>query len=255
MGGQTTNTTTQQSGLTNPAMQAAATTIGNQLNTQLANGVRPYTGSLAPGLSAQTQAGVNSLYANPNNAAYGSGVSNAINQQAQIAAGNFGADPTRTRLIDDVATATNATLQGSGRFGSGSHENALIDNVGSSLAQYDYGRQQQAIQNLPGLYQASMLPAGAQLQAGQIMDAQALAQAQDAERLFDQSANAGWNTLQRASGIFSGTAPISGTTSTATSSQQVPWWQSALGIGAGLASFFCGKNGNSIPKPWFPPLR
>src|SRR6185503_3745121 len=134
MGGQTTNTTTQQSGLSNPAMNAAATTIGNQLNAQLAAGVKPFTGSLAPDLSSSTMAGVNSLANNPNNATYGSGIGNAISQQSQIAAGNFGADPTRTRLIDDVSTNTSAILQGSGRFGSGSHENALIDNVGGSLA-------------------------------------------------------------------------------------------------------------------------
>lgn len=237
MGGQTTNTTTQQSGLSNPAMNAAATTIGNQLNAQLSAGVKPFTGSLAPDLSSSTMAGVNSLTNNPNNSTYGAGIGNAISQQSQIAAGNFGADPTRARLIDDVSTNTNAILQGSGRFGSGSHENALIDNVGGSLAQYDYGRQQQAIQSLPGLYQASMLPAGAQLQGGQILDAQALAKAQDAERLFDLQNNSGWNTLQRGASIFSGTAPVSGTTQTGTSSTQVPWWQSALGIGAGIASF------------------
>lgn len=233
MGGQTTNTTT--SGLSNPAMNAAATTIGNQLNTQLAGGVRPFTGSLAPDLSSATMGGVNALTNNPNNAAYGQGITDAIGQQAQIAAGNFGADPTRQRLIDDVSTNTNAILQGSGRFGSGSHEDALIKNVGGELAQYDYGRQQQAIANLPTLYQSSMLPASAQLQGGQILDAQALAKAQDAERLFDVTNNAGWNTLQRGASIFSGSAPVSGTTSTST--QQVPWWQSALGVGAGLASF------------------
>lgn len=233
MGGQTTNTTT--SGLSNPAMNAAATTIGNQLNTQLAGGVRPFTGSLAPDLSSATIGGVNALTNNPNNAAYGAGITNAIGQQAQIAAGNFGADPTRQRLIDDVSTNTSAILQGSGRFGSGSHEDALIQNVGGELAQYDYGRQQQAIANLPTLYQSSMLPASAQLQGGQILDAQALAKAQDAERLFDVTNNAGWNTLQRGASIFSGSAPVSGTTSTST--QQVPWWQSALGVGAGLASF------------------
>jgi hypothetical protein len=237
MGGQTTNTTTQQSGLSNPAMNAAATTIGNQINTQLAAGVKPFTGSLAPDLSGQTMAGVNALSSNPNNAAYGAGISGAIGQQAQLAAGNFGDDPTRQRLIDDVSTNTNAILQGSGRFGSGSHENALIDQVGGSLAQYDYGRQQQAIANLPTLYQSSMLPASAQLQAGQIMDAQALAKAQDAERLFDLQNNSGWNTLQRGASIFSGSAPVSGTTQTGTSTTQVPWWQSALGVGAGLASF------------------
>ncbi len=237
MGGQTTNTTTQGSGLTNPAMQAAATTLGNQLNTQLAAGVKPFTGSLAPDLSGQTMTGVNALSSNPNNAAYGHGISNAIGQQAQIAAGNFGADPTRQRLIDDVSTNTNAILQGSGRFGSGSHENALIDNVGGSLAQYDYGRQQQAIANLPTLYQSSMLPAGAQLQAGQIMDAQALAKAQEQERLFDVTNNAGWQTLQRGGSIFSGTAPISGTSQTGTQTTTQPWWAAPLGIGAGIASF------------------
>ena len=236
MGGGT-NTTTQTSGLSNPAMNAAATTIGNQLNTQLATGVRPFTGSLAPDLSSATMGGVNALTNNPNNAAYGQGITNAIGQQAQIAAGNFGNDPTRQRLIDDVSTNTNAVLQGSGRFGSGSHENALIDQVGGSLAQYDYGRQQQAIANLPTLYQSSMLPATAQLQGGQILDAQALAKAQDAERLFDQSANAGWNNLQRGASIFSGSAPASGTTTSQTS-PATPWYQSLAGGAIGLGSLF-----------------
>lgn len=234
MGGQTTNTTT--SGLSNPQMQAAASTIGTQLNNQLNAGVRPYTGSLAPDLSSATMAGVNALSANPNNGVYGSGISNALAQQAQIAAGNFGDDPTRSRLIDDVSTNTNAILQGSGRFGGGTHRDALINDVGSSLAQYDYGRQQQALQNLPSLYQASMLPASSQLQAGQILDAQALAKAQDAERLFDVQNNAGWNTLQRGASIFSGSAPVSGTTSTST--QQVPWWQSVGSLGLGALSLF-----------------
>lgn len=233
MGGNV-DTGSQTTGLTNPAMQAAATTIGNQLNTQLNNGVRPYTGSLAPDLSAQTLAGVNGLSSNPNNATYGAGIGNAIGQQAQIAAGNFGADPTRARLIDDVSTNTNAILQGSGRFGSGSHENALIDNVGGSLAQYDYGRQQQAIQNLPGLYQASMLPAGAQLQAGQIMDAQALSRAQEQARLFDAQNNQGWQTLERGAGVFAGTAPTSGSTTT----QSQPWWKVGTGLAATGLGFF-----------------
>jgi hypothetical protein len=227
MGGNV-DTGSQSTGLTNPAMQAAATTIGNQLNTQLAGGVKPFTGSLAPDLSSQTMAGVNALSGNPNNAAYGAGITNAINQQAQIAAGNFGDDPTRQRLIDDVSTNTSAILQGSGRFGSGSHEDALIQNVGGELAQYDYGRQQQAIANLPTLYQSSTLPAGAQLQAGQIMDAQNLARANEAARLQDVTQNAGWNTLQRGASIFAGTAPTSGTTTT----QSQPWWK----VGTGLAA-------------------
>lgn len=227
MGGQTTNTTS--SSLANPLMEQAGNTIGSLLNSQTQAGVKPFTGNLAPDLSGQTMAGVNALSGNPNNAAYGAGITNAINQQAQIAAGNFGADPTRDRLIDDVSTNTNAILQGSGRFGSGSHENALIDQVGGSLAQYDYGRQQQAIANLPTLYQSSMLPASAQLQAGQIMDSQNLAKANEAARLFDATQNAGWNTLGRAGSIFAGTAPATGTNTT--QSQQQPWWMAPAQIG------------------------
>src|SRR5690606_26529650 len=145
MGGQTTNTTTQTSGLSNPAMNAAATTIGNQLNTQLAAGVKPYTESMVPALSGQTQAGMGGLANNPNNSIFSGGVGTALGQQADIATGNFADDPYRQRIIDDISTNTSAVMQGSGRFGSGSHENALNDNVAGALAPYDYGRQQQAI--------------------------------------------------------------------------------------------------------------
>lgn len=238
MGGQTTNTTTQESGLTNPAMQAAATTIGNQLNTQLQNGVRGYTGSLAPNLSAQTQAGVNALSNNPNNAVYGYGISNALAQQANIATGNVQNDAVRQRALQDALDASNSVFTASGRFGSGSHATNLGEGATNALASLDYQRQQQALSNLPSLYQASMLPASSQLQAGQIMDAQNLAQAQDAERIFDLQNNAGWQTLQRGSSIFNGSAPISGTTQTGTQTTTQPWWQSAGSLGLGALSLF-----------------
>jgi hypothetical protein len=233
MGGGTT--TTQTSGLSNPAMNTAATTIGNQLNTQLKAGVTPYTQSMVPGLSGQTQAGMGGLANNPNNSIFSGGVGTALGQQSDIATGNLADDPYRNRIINDVSTNTSAVMQGSGRFGSGSHENALNDNVAGALAPYDYGRQQQAIQNMGSLYSMSQAPASAQLQAGQIQDAWNAASAEDKARIFDATNNAGWNTLQRGASIFSGTAPVSGTTQTNT--QQVPWWQSALGVGAGLASF------------------
>lgn len=237
MGGQTTNTTTQTSGLSNPAMNAAATTIGNQLDTQLKAGVKPYTESMVPGLSSQTQAGMAGLSSNPNNSIFSGGVGTALGQQADIATGNFANDPYRQRIIDDVSTNTNAVMQGSGRFGSGSHEQALTENVAGALAPYDYGRQQQALSNMGSLYSMSQAPAAASLQAGQIQDAWNAASAEDKARIFDQVNNQGWNTLQRGGAIFSGTAPISGTTGTTTQTQQQPWWAAPLGIGAGIASF------------------
>jgi hypothetical protein len=215
-------------GLTNPAMNTAATTIGNQLNTQLKAGVTPYTQSMVPGLSGQTQAGIGGLANNPNNSIFSGGVGTALGQQADIATGNFADDPYRNRIINDVSTNTSAVMQGSGRFGSGSHENALNDNVAGALAPYDYGRQQQAIQNMGSLYSMSQAPAAAQLQAGQIQDAWNAASAEDRARIFDAEKNAGWNTLQRGSSIFAGTAPVTGTQTT----QSQPWWK----VGTGLAA-------------------
>ena len=78
MGGGGKQKTTQTSGLSNPAMNKAATTIGTQLNTQLAAGVKPYTESLVPQLSGQTQAGIAGLSSNPNDGVYGAGVSGAL---------------------------------------------------------------------------------------------------------------------------------------------------------------------------------
>ena len=250
MGGQTTNTTTQQSGLSNPAMNAAATTIGNQLNTQLAGGVRPFTGNLAPDLSGQTMAGVNALGNNPATGAFSNAIGGTIGDLGAVASGQrFGMnDPgyaaLRAGVADDVTTNVNATLQGSGRFGSQSHEGALTRELATSLGGLDYQnfqndqqRQMAAAGMLPGLYQGSMLPAGAQLQAGQIMDSQNLAKANEAARLFDVTNNAGWNSLQRGASIFAGSAPISGTTQTGTQTTTQPWWAAPLGIGAGIASF------------------
>ena len=237
MGGTTTTTTAQESGLKNPAMDAAATTIGNQLNTHLSNGVTPYTGSMAPDLSSQTQAGLAGLGSNPNNATFASGVGTALGQQAAIAGGDIANDAVRQRVAEDAGTAANATFTNSGRFGGGTHREGLGEGIASALATHDYGRQQQAINNMGTLYGQSMMPAGAQLQAGQIQDANNLMQSQDAARIFDATNNAGWNTLQRGGAIFSGTAPVSGTTGTTTQSTQQPWWSAPLGIGAGIASF------------------
>lgn len=234
MGGDTTQVS--ESGLSNEAMKKAATTLGNQLNTQLGAGVKPYAESMVPELSSQTTAGIGGLTNNPNNPAYGNAISTAIQQQGDIATGNFGNDPYRNRLIDDVTTATNAAFQGSGRFGSASNKDALGDSLIGTLGAYDQSRQNAALAALPQLYSASNMPASAQLQAGQTMDAYNNAVAQDQARIFDATQNAGWNTLQRGSSIFAGTAPVSGTTSTQTTTQ--PWWVAPTAIAGTLGSAF-----------------
>lgn len=244
MGGGGTETTTQTTGLSNPAMDAAATTIGNQLNTQLSAGVKPYTGSMVPGMSSQTTAGVNSLTNNPNNSAFSGAMGSTIGDFGAIASGQrFGTDDPgyaamRAKAGDDTLRDVNSMFTSSGRFGSGSHVGTATEALGSVNAGMDYQnfqndqqRQMQAASMLPSLYQGSQLPGQAQLQAGQTMDAYNAAKAQDAARIFDETNNQGWNTLQRGSAVFSGTAPVSGTTQTNTQ-PATPWWQQVLGAGA-----------------------
>lgn len=234
MGGGGTETTTQTTGLSNPAMDAAATTIGNQLNSALSSGVKPYTGSMVPAMSGQTLAGISGVSNNPFSSGYSDTIGSVLQQQGDIAKGNFGADPVRSRLMDDVSQNVNSSFLTDGRFGSmgsGAHSDTLARETAGAIAPYDMARQQQAIQSLPGLYDASMAPAMAQLQVGQLVDQYNTATAEDQARIFDATNNANWNTLQRGSAVFSGTAPVSGTTQT-TTQPTAPWWQQALGAGA-----------------------
>jgi hypothetical protein len=231
-------TGSQESGLSNPAMQAAATTIGNQLNTQLSAGVRPYDESLVPAMSGQTAAGVNSLANNPFNASFGGAIGNTMGEFGAIASGQrMGEnDAAWAHVKDQAATDVNATMQGSNRFGSGSHAGSLareLAGVDLQRQQSNEARQMGAAGMLPGLYQGSQLPGQAQLQAGQIQDAHNAADAQDDARRFDATQNAGWNTLQRGGSIFAGTAPVSGTTQT----ESQPWWKVGTGLGATALGF------------------
>ena len=228
-------TGSQQSGLTNPAMQAAATTIGNQLNTQLSNGVRPYDQSMVPALSGQTTQGMNSLTNNPLNAPFGKAIGDTMGEFGAIASGQrMGEnDAAWSHIKDEAATGVNATMQGSNRFGSASHAGSLareLAGVDLQRAQSNEARQMNAAGMLPGLYQGSQLPGQAQMMAGQTMDAWNTAKAQDDARRFDATQNAGWNTLQRGGAIFGGTAPVTGTTTT----ESQPWWKVGTGLGSTL---------------------
>lgn len=276
MGGSTEQV--QESGLSNPAMKAAATTIGNQLNSQLGKGVKPYDQSMVPGLSSQTQAGVNSIMGAAgntggltaaNNWAQGAVNSGGYNEALRGAqsgvqsyvdaasANNPAYQAAKQNLIDDVTSSTNAAFNASGRFGGGSNVESLSEGLSRGLIGLESDRMnrqlagsqalagigQTAMGNaggaaaaLPGFYQAGLMPGGAMLQAGQVQDTWNAAKAQDDARRFDATQNAGWNTLQRGSSIFAGTAPVSGTTQTQTTTQ--PWWVAPTAIAGTLGSAF-----------------
>lgn len=247
MGGTTTTTNTSTSGMNNAALNNAVTTIGNQLNTQLGDGSKVFSQSLYPGLSSTTQNAAGALANNPNNSLYSGAIGNTMGEMGQVAAGNrFGNnDPSyalmRQNLMDDAVKSVGSSFTNSGRYGGGSYVDAATTSAFNAAAgldvanrQSDIQRQQFATQALPGLYSASSLPAQAQLQAGQIYDADALAARSAEADLFDRTNNAGWNTLQRGASVLAGTAPAAGTSNVETSSKQVPWYMSALGLGTGI---------------------
>jgi hypothetical protein len=79
---------------------------------------------------------------------------------------------------------------------------------------------------IPGLFDATLQPGRTQIQAGQMYDADALARRQAENDLFRRRNDAGWTTLERASGILNGNAGAGG------DQPDAPWWQQILGAGA-----------------------
>lgn len=246
MGGGGSNQTTTTTGSASPQVTSTTNDLLSRLTSQVGQGTAVYNNSLYPGAGQTTQNSWAGLLSASNNPAFSAGVKGATSDFADIAAGNqFGTnDPgyaaLRAGLADDVTDQVNATLQGSGRFGSGSHAGTLTRELTSSLGGLDYAnyqndvaRQERAAAMLPQLYSAGLMPASVVGQVGAAQDADSLAQRQAANDLFRRQNDAGWDTLARASSILNGTAGSAGTTTTQ-STPQSPWWMSALGLGAAL---------------------
>jgi hypothetical protein len=71
-------------------------------------------------------------------------------------------------------------------------------------------------------------------QIGASQDADSLAKRLADANLYDQTHNADWNTLGRATSILGGNATASGSTT----SNTVPWWAALLGGASTGASIF-----------------
>lgn len=230
-------TTTQTSGLNNAELNQAVSTIGTQLNSNLATGVKQFGQTLVPGAGDTTKAGWSAALAAGNNPGYSAAINDAITQQGNIATGQVQDDPVRQKALEDALTATGAVFTGSGRFGAGSHAESAAEGATNALAGLDYARQQQAIQNLPGLFSAALMPSANTIQIGGAMDANTQAVRGGEADLFDRLNNSGWNTLGRAGAVLSGTAPAAGTTTT-TTQPGTPWWQTAGSLALGGLSLW-----------------
>lgn len=228
MGGGTTQTSNSSQ-----SSDPQVTSTLNQLLGGVSNAYSAGPTYTAPGATTTgSQTAALGAAANPD---YASGVNGAIASYAPVAAGadigqnDPGYAALRANLANTVTTDTNASFNNSGLFGSNNNATATAQGLGNALGSLDYqqyqdslARQNNAAAQLPSLYQAAQLPAGTQAAVGAAQDTATQA-----------GANKNISLLDQLSGILQGTAPIGGTTSTATQ-PSTPWWQSILGIGASL---------------------
>lgn len=238
MGGGDTQTTTSTSGPANPLVDSTTTKLLTGLQGQVDKGTAVFGQSLNPGAGQTTQNSWASMLSAANNPDYSGAINDTLKTQGAIASGQNISDPTydrvRSNAIDSSIQAGNSSFLTDGRFGSTVHGEAIGQGVGNAVAGLDYNRQQQAIQNLPQLYQASMAPASIQGSVGAAQDANALALRQGENDLFRRQNDAGWSTLGQATSILAGNAGA-GTQQQTQTTPVAPWWQQALGYVAGNA--------------------
>lgn len=250
MGGSGTQQTSQSTSSNSPQVTALTNQLAGGLSGLVSKGSSVYDKPLYTGLGATTQAGIGNLTGAAGNQNYANNLNSTMDEFGQIAAGNrFGQDAPgystlRSGVIDDTLAATNNAFNASGRFGGGSNVESANKGIGSAVAGLDYqnyqndiARQQQAASALPGLFSASLAPGQAQIAAGSITDADALAKRQADAQLYDQTQNKSWNDYARASSILAGTAGAAGQTTTNT--QPAPsLFQQLLGGGLAIGSAF-----------------
>lgn len=247
MGGGGSKTTTSTSSTTpnNAAVDATTTQLLNKLQGYVNTGSAVYGNTLNPGAGQTTQNAWDATLNAAGNPTFVQDINNTLSEFGQIASGNrMGEnDAAWNTARDNAVRDANAIFTSNGRFGSGSHVQEAARGLGAvdlARIQGNESRQMAAASALPGLFNASLLPAGVMGSVGAEQDANALALRQADADLFDRTNNRGWNDLARATSILSGTAGATGTTTTNTQTQpKTPWWQSALGFGLGaLGSVF-----------------
>lgn len=186
----------------------------------------PYSGPTVATPSPATQqswGGITDLAQNGNS---------AVNAGQKYVTGLLGGDMSGIQpLIDNTHNAVNATYEGAGRYGSGSHDAAVANGVGTVIANQMNGAAALAPQ-----YAATQL---AQQQAlngvGGQQQAQQQAQMDAAQQLYYQKANQAPNAIAQYLNLLQG-MNTGGTASTATYGGQGAGGSAlATGLGAGAS--------------------
>lgn len=248
MGGNTTSTTSA-TGSSDPQVTKTLDQLlgsGGGVSGLFQRGPKVFDQSTFAPAGATSQGAWQSALAAAHNPTYASGVQGALSSQAATAAGqNVGTnDPTyqamRAKNVNDALTSVNGSFNNSGLFGSDTNRKEAGTGVANAMNNLDYQQflngqqqQQQAIQNLPGLYSASQAPSATAGAIGTAQDTNQQGILSGQADLYNRQNNSQLNLLQQLSGVLAGTSPSAGQTTTNTA-PATPWWQSALGIGASL---------------------
>lgn len=244
-----------------PYLKSAMTQAQNLGNQGV--GGQVYTGSTVIPWSGETTKamGLLSGYANDNSGANGlSGQSQSIINNGglnadQVAARdatkaiasssfNINEDPAFQQVLDQTMNSVNSNASAAGRYGSGTHQGVLAQEVGDLgarqyqnwLARKDaansnlFSMGQQGQNNLPSAWANLQLPAQTLMQVGSMNEDLATRQKNDELRIFDAQQNKPWELLAKQNAIYSGNGALGGTSTTAQPGQNS--FLTALGYGA-----------------------
>ena len=251
MASESTNTTTSTSSTTptNKDVQATASKLAKGISTAYDTGPQVFGESLYSPAGGTTQDAWAKALGAANNPDYAAGVSGAITDFSDVAAGKrFGeADPgyaaLRSRIGADVMRDTNKTFNSAGLFGADSNQTAAAEGLGNAYAGLDYAnhqadiaRQQQAAGMLPGLFSAAQQPATITGAIGGAQDANQQGILQGRADLQQRQANGWTDLIAKLTSAGAGNAASSGMTTTNTqTTPTAPWWQTVGGYVLGNA--------------------
>lgn len=240
-----TTTSTSSSAPTNPDVQATASKLAKGISTAFDTGPQVFNESLFQPAGATTQDAWAKALAAAGDPTYAAGVNGAMEDVADIAAGNrFGQnDPQYQRLrenaMNDAVTNVGQGFNSAGRFGGGSYVKTATEAAGDTAARMDMARlaqdearQAQAIGMLPGLFSAKQQPATITGAVGSAQDQNAQGILQGRADLHERQANGWTDLIAKLTSAAAGNAASSGVTTTNTATRpETPWWQSLMGLG------------------------
>jgi hypothetical protein len=261
-GQQTTSSNSQPWAASQPALKTGLADAQNLYKSGV--GSKVYTGSTVTPWSQQTMQGMGDVQKNAtanmggqglsgqyqgviNSGGYNAAQQNALQNTQAVANSKFdmNADPGFKQVLDQTVNSVNANASGAGRYGSGTHQGVLAQQVGDLGARQFSNWQnrrdtannslftmgQQGFGNLGAAYTGMGQPAQDLFKVGGMHEDLANRYLSDKLRIFDSSQSKPWENLGRLNAIASGAGQM-GSSTTQTQPGQNPFL-TALGAGSG----------------------